>query len=321
MRNESMPDPIQQARGRILAVIVLYKTAPGDSASFRTLRASIEESPDPSLVKMFFYDNTPGGQPEAKIPEGTSCESHAKNSGLATAYNRALAIALEEGYDWLLTLDQDTSLPLDFVTQLSVATSYALTLPTVGAVVPQIRDRQRLISPMVLRLRMLPKFIAEEFVGIALDPTISAVNSAAAVRVSALKSIGGYDPRFTLDYSDAVMFSRLQKNGFRLFVAGNIRVQHELSVMDMKNRVSYERYEDILGAESAFWDECMGGVAGLALLLRFSYRALYKFWRTGGSFAYVKISARYFWRRLAYSRERRMELWQESLRRRFSSSL
>lgn len=311
---------MNRSQGRILAVIVLYKNAPLASVSFQTLQASVQNCPDPSLVKIFFYDNTPGGQPHVEIPAGTTYESRSENNGLAIAYNRALAIAVEEGYDWLLTLDQDTSLPLDFVTKLAAATTYTLDLPQVGAVVPQIRDRQRLISPAALTLSLFPKFFPDDFVGITLEKTASAVNSASTVRVSALQAIGGYDPRFWLDYSDAIMFYRLQQKGFRIFVAGNIRVQHELSVLDMKNRVSTERYEDILGAESAFWDECMGKIAGVALLIRFSYRLLYKFWRTGGNMAYVKISLRYMWRRVAYSQQRRMELWQESVRRRFSSS-
>lgn len=320
MSESSLNNPVCRPQGRILAVIVLYKTAPLASVSCQTLLASAQSYPDSSFLKIYFYDNTPGGQPQVEIPAGTTYESRGENNGLAIAYNRALAIALEEGYDWLLTLDQDTSLPLDFVTKLAATTAYVLPLAQVGAVAPQIRDRQRLVSPAALTLSLFPKFFSDDFVGIALDRTASAVNSASTVRVSALQAIGGYDPRFWLDYSDAIMFHRLHQNGFRIFVAGNIRVQHELSVLDMKNKVSTQRYEDILGAESAFWDECMGKVAGVALLLRFSYRLLYKFWRTGGSMAYVRISLRHMWRRVACSREQRMELWQESVRRRFSSS-
>lgn len=315
-----MDDSADPLRRKILAVIALYKIAPLDSVSFQTLQASVQQARQPSAVKIFFYDNTPGGQPLVAVPGGTTYESHDENRGLAVAYNRALEIAGQEGFDWLLTLDQDTSLPLDFVTKLDAATAFALPIAQVGAIVPRITDKGRVISPNALSSRMFPKFFPGDFVGVALEKTTSAVNSASTLRVSALKAIGGYDPRFWLDYSDAIMYYRLQKTGFRVFVAGNIRVEHELSVLDMKNRVSYERYEDILGAESAFWDECMGSVAGPALLLRFSYRLFYKFWRTGGTLPYFRISLRFLMRRMFCSRRRRMELWQQSVQRRLSSS-
>ncbi|MHB1936437.1 MAG: glycosyltransferase [Acidobacteriaceae bacterium] len=305
---------------RILAVIVLYKTAPKDSISFQTLQTAMTHAvPGNTLVKIFFYDNTPGGQAAESFPERIHYESHGENRGLADAYNRAMEIARSEGFDWLLTLDQDTSLPVDFVSKLGAAVEFVTPVEYIAAIVPRISDRGRVISPNALRYGIFPKFFPSEFIGISLDKTTSAVNSASALRVSALKSIGGYDPRFWLDYSDAVMYQRLQQNGMRVFVAGNILVEHELSVLDMKNKVSRERYEDILGAESAFWDEYMGKVAGMALLLRFSYRLCYKLWRTGGSPPYFKISLRFLWRRLFYTRKRRIAAWEQSARRRLST--
>lgn len=305
------------AAGRILAVIVLYKMLPRDSDTYKTLAESMRQAPRCS-VEIMFYDNTPGGQQPENLPHGVRYESEGKNRGIAVAYNRALEIATAEGFDWLLTLDQDTKLPSDFVVKLEDAVSVAKPMAQVGAVVPMISDGGRVVSPNALSFSLFPKFFPSGFTGVAEGRTASAVNSASTVRVSALREIGGYDSRFCLDYSDAVMYHRLHKRGYRIYVAGNIQVKHELSVLDMKNRVSYERYEDILGAESAFWDECMGWIAGPALLLRYSYRVFYKFWRTGGTSPYVRISARFLWRRATWSRERRMELWQQSVRRRFS---
>lgn len=302
---------------RILVVIVLYKIAPTASISFQTLQAAQRRAASGKVsVKTVFYDNTPGGQALEKLPEGITYESHNENKGLAVAYNRALEIACEEGFDWLLTLDQDTSLPDDFLDKLSDAVAYVTPLSRVAAVVPRITDKGRVISPNALSFKLFPKFFPADFIGISLERT-SAVNSASTVRVSSLKMIGGYDPRFWLDYSDAVMFHRLHCKGLRIFIAGNIRVEHELSVLNMAERVTLERYEDILGAESAFWDECMGQIAGVALFLRFAYRILFKFWTTGASLPYFKISVRFFCRRLFFSRKHRTELWEHSFEKRF----
>ncbi len=304
---------------RILAVIVLYKMLPRDSVSFQTLEAARKRvSPGKLSMKIFFYDNTPGGQAVGDLSEGIIYESHKENRGLAIAYNRALERAGEENFDWLLTLDQDTSLPDDFLDKLRSAAAFVEPLSWVAAVVPQITDKGRVISPNALSYNLFPKFFPDDFVGISLERT-SAVNSASTVRVSALKAIGGYDPRFWLDYSDAVMYHRLHRNNMRIFISGNIHVEHELSVLDMKHRVTLERYEDILGAESAYWDEFMGPIGHLALFLRFLYRLLYKYWRTEASLPYFKISLRFFCRRLFISRTHRTEAWERSSKGRFVS--
>lgn len=316
-----MADSINQVPARVLAVVVLYKITPQDSVSFQTLEAAHRSvSSEKLFLKTFFFDNTPGGQSSAQYPEESIHETPGENSGLAVAYNRALEIAEQEHCDWILTLDQDTELPIDFLSKLCDAVAYVTPLKQVGAVVPLIYDKDTLISPNALSFNIFPKFFSEEFIGISLERSTSAVNSASTVRVSALRAIGGYDPRFWLDYSDAVMYHRLHMNRFRVFVAGNIRVEHELSVLDMKRRVTLQRYEDILGAESAFWDECMGSVADVALLIRFAYRLLYKFWGRGGSLEYCRISLRFLCRRLFFSKKHRMATWEESVRGHLPSS-
>ncbi len=48
---------------RVLAVIVLYKMQPRESAAFRTLRAAISGLEDGQAdIEILLYDNTPGGQ-------------------------------------------------------------------------------------------------------------------------------------------------------------------------------------------------------------------------------------------------------------------
>jgi len=306
---------------RMLAVIVLYRMDPQDSISFQTLEAARKNAPAGKLsLKLFFYDNTPGGQTSAESPEGSSYESPGENRGLAAAYNRALEIAHQEGYDWLLTLDQDTQLPIDFLSKIGDTAAFVSTLKQVAVIVPTIYDSGVLISPNAGSYTAFPKKFPEGFVGISLENSTSAVNSASMFKVSALRSVGGYDPRFWLDYSDAVMYHRLQSNGLRVFVAGNICVEHELSVQDMKHRVPLERYEAILGAESAYCDECMGRAADVQLLVKFLYRSFYKFWGRGGSLAYSRIAFRFLCRRLFYTRKHRMETWERSVKCRLASS-
>ena len=305
---------------RIYAIIVLYKLAAKDSASYHTLRAAIHHATDSAIVQMAFNDNTPGERRAEDLPAGIRWDSRGQNEGLAVPYNRSLAQAKSEGFDWLLTLDQDTSLPLDFISKLASTLEFVAPLSHVAAVVPRIYDKARLISPMGLSLGMLPKFLPEDFIGTSILESTTAINSASTVRISSVQAAGGYDPRFPLDYCDAVMYHRLHSAKFRIFVMGQVRVEHELSVLDMTRRVTPRRYESILGAESAYWDECMGGIADASLLLRYSYRIFLKLWQTGGSVSFALANLRFLGRRIFYSRKRRRQLWDQAVKRDFLSS-
>jgi GT2 family glycosyltransferase len=312
MRNVALSDPSQALPVRILAVIVLYKVAPLECESFRTLVEAIKHiHPDDHAPQIFFYDNTPGGQQVGSLPQGVWYEADPLNRGLPAAYNRALALCSEQAFNWMLTLDQDTSLPADFLVKLYSALRYVNPMSNLAAVAPLVSDRGKVISPNALGLKLFPKFFPQDFVGVSLGRT-SAINSAATLRVEALREIGGYDPLFRLDYSDAVTFHRLHCNGKRIFVAGNIKVHHELSVLDIKHRVTLERYRNILAAESAFWDECMGWISNLALPLRYFYRIFYKFWWTKATLPYFRLNLRYLILRIFLTKRQRQRLWQQS---------
>lgn len=311
-----MADSIASIPLRLLAVIVLYKTSPRESVSYCTLNAALKHSGIGKIsLKIFFYDNTPANG-SVEYPEESIYEAPGENRGIADAYNRAIEIAYSESFDWILTLDQDTKLPIDFLDKIADTVAFVTNLKQVAAIVPLIYDNVNLISPNAGSYTMFPKKFSNEFVGISLEKWTSAFNSASTLRVSALMSIGGYDKRFWLDYSDAVMYHRLESNGMRVFVAGNIRVEHELSVMDMKHRVTPERYEAILGAESAYCDECMGIGASFQLLLKSIYRSFYKFLILRRDLEYCKIAIRFLSRRIFLTRSRRIEKWESSVRSR-----
>lgn len=294
----------------MLAVIVLYRMQPGVSEAFRTLRlakASVQDRQ--AEIKILLYDNTPGGQAVGELPEGVQYKADPKNGGLATAYNYALDVAHESGSDWLLTLDQDTSLPSDFLCKLCNAAAFVAPMHDVAAIAPSISSDGRVVSPFTLTRRWkLMRHFPEGFLGTTSEITY-AINSAFATKVSALKEIGGYDPRFKLDFCDIVIGHRLHCHNMRTYVAGNIHVDHELSVFDLKNRVTPQRYEDIQRAEEAFYDEYLGTTEGIALLSRLVFRLSYKLWKAEATTPYFRVGLRFLYRRLFYSRKHRMSSW------------
>jgi GT2 family glycosyltransferase len=298
---------------RVLAVIVLYKTTPSESASLSTLLATMSGLENGQAdIRILLYDNTPGGQDTGVLPPAVEYKVDFKNAGLATAYNCAIEIADRDGFDWLLTLDQDTSLPSDFLCKLCNTASLVASMHDVAAIVPSVLNDGKLLSPFTLMKRWtFTRHFAEGFVGIPVDD-VYAINSASTIKVSALKAIGGYDPRFHLDFSDLVMFRRLHSHKQRIFVAGNIRVEHEVSGYDLKTRSTLARYENTCRAEEVAYDEWMGRLGRGVLTLRMIYRLVYQLWKNGGDFSYFKIALRFLCRRLLYSRKRRMDSWRNA---------
>lgn len=268
-------------------------------------------------LKVFFYDNTPGGQDPGVLPEGIQYEAAYENRGLAEAYNRALEIAQAEGFDWLLTLDQDSALPTNFLSELTKAVALVAAVPTVAAVVPQITGEGRTLSPNYFIFSAIPRYFPEGFVGISSQDTY-AFNSASTLRVSALREIGGYCPWFWLDNSDAYMYRQLHRRGKQIFVAGNIHVEHEFSMFNLKERVTPARYQSIVDAGCAFWDLELGTFAGIYHTVGLVYR-VYKHWKRGDDPALREVTLGMLRRRLFQSRKQRIAQWKAAMESRLAN--
>lgn len=303
----------------LFAVIVLYRLRPNESAAFKTLQMAISRGGSREMyVKVLLYDNTPEGCDPGALPEYAEYEVSQRNAGLAAAYNRALEIAEAEGFEWLLTLDQDTSLPEYFLSRLSeIAASPSLN-NSIGAIVPQISDTGRILSPSWWLWNSVPRRFHPGFTGVS-KRAASAFNSASTVRVSAVRMIGGYNPRFWLDSSDHYLYRQLYKFGKKIYVAGDIQVEHHFSVLDMNQSVTLTRYENILSAGCAFWDLELGWLAGLDYTARLAYRTFYKHWKHGHDPAFRRASWEMLKKRIFRSRKRRIEDWKRETDCRLSS--
>ncbi|MBB5342197.1 glycosyltransferase family protein [Tunturibacter empetritectus] len=269
----------RDAGTNIFAVIVLYKKLVAASPTVRTLLEAARAASNRLRLTVLIADNTPGGQDPGSLPDGVRYYAEPDNPGLVVPYNRALKMAEEEGFTWLLTLDQDTNLPVDFLTKIEVYAKLYASDTRVAGIVPRIADRGRLISPFRFVGGFFPKVLAPGMQGISKRFT-SALNSASMLRVSDVRMLGGYDLQFPLHNSDTNLFYRLDKAGQRLVVAGDILVNHELAIMDRQGRMTPERYRRLLADERAFWDLHMGVLARAERLLRLMGRVCKDFVRS-----------------------------------------
>ncbi len=301
-------------RPHFLAVIALYRMRPSDSASLATLKAAAAQlSPDLGTLDILIYDNTPGADPQMppELPDQVGYYASGRNDGVASAFNSGLVSALQRKCDWLITLDQDTSLPPDFLDRVARVAQKIKHEPSVAAIVPQITGDGRMLSPNWFWAGAIPKWFPRGYVGIPPHHTF-AFNSASVLRVSALRQIQGYSRSFWLDNSDSHLYHRLHLYGKKVFVAGDIQVDHQFSMLDRKNRMSLSRYRNVLKSESFFWDTSMNRLAGIERTVRLIGRWC-KQVADRHSKELRKETALGIRRRLFSSRRSRVASWQREL--------
>ena len=297
---------------RLFAVIVLYRARIETCVSYRDLlRAAIRLNNGDGKVSILLYDNSPVRNAPGELPQGVLYHPATSNEGVAGAYNYALNLARAQGSEWLLTLDQDTSLPDRFLTDMLDAARSLESNKNIGAIVPQVFTEDRMISPHFYSIAAWPRFLPAGFLGTS-EATLFAINSASLLRITALESIGGYDPAFWLDASDLVLFARLARAGFSVYVLGSLRVQQLLSHLDQATPLSPTRLSNILAAESAFWDSEMtywAGVMHAAVMVRH----VLGMWRRREDPVLRRLVSKSVLSRIVHTRRFRREEWRRLL--------
>lgn len=245
-------------RSSILVVAVVYNCEFSQSHSISSLFEILNE--DPELATHFslvLYDNSPLPQTlvtPALFP--THYVHDPSNGGLAPAYNFALARAEAEGREWLLLLDQDTSLTRDFLLELVEAANNLHASPSLAAIVPKLLVNGIVYSPVIpflqqLRLQLLRprKPVGQNVVGVSQQP-MCCYNSGSTFRISALRAAGGFPVEFWLDFLDHAVFNALFAAGHQIYVM-HATLVHESSYADLGSMPVW-RLHNVLMAQTLF---------------------------------------------------------------------
>lgn len=241
----------------ITAVLVLYGQSPTQSAAFCSLLEAVASRPDAvQSISLVIYDNSP--QPHA-LPASALTMHYIHdpaNPGLAGAYNAALDKAKANGSTWLLLLDQDTRLSREYMAELLDVSKSVQSESQIGAIVPKLWAGTRLYSPSAPFLRQIRRqfsnkhdTVGEHVTGVV-TYALTAYNSGAVVRVSALEDIGGFPKDFWLDYLDHTVFEQLHQQGYRVWVMRTV-LQQNLSHLEL-NSVPMWRHWSVLASQTRY---------------------------------------------------------------------
>lgn len=242
----------------ILAVVVLYNCELSQSQSVSSLFEILNENAE--LRKHFslvLYDNSPQPQSHAMPADFPVHYVHdPSNGGLASAYNYALARAESEQREWLLLMDQDTSPTHEFILELLEAAAGVHAQPDVAAIVPKLAVNGIVHSPAIpfidqMRRQFLPtkEPIGRDVVGV-LQQRMCSYNSGSTLRVSAVRSVGGFPPEFWLDYLDHAVFHALFASGYRIYVM-RATLAHDASYANI-DRLPFWRMHNVLMAQTLY---------------------------------------------------------------------
>ncbi len=139
-----------------------------------------------------------------------------ENKGIAAALNACMEMAEKDGFEWVITLDQDSVCEENLV----------------GAYLSQIEQKNvAIFTPVILYEKKgeslsLPEF-KEPFTEVE-----RCITSAGMTSVKAWKEIGGFDERLFIDYVDYDFCIRLKKCGYRILRVNSVCLHQQLGRAD-----------------------------------------------------------------------------------------
>jgi GT2 family glycosyltransferase len=221
-------------RPRVLGVVLNYN---GREITLQAV-ASLLAMNDPSLELVVVDNGSSDGSHEAvgeRFPKVRRLRTE-QNLGISGGLNLGLRLGLEEGFDFLMTMNNDIEVAPDMLAEL---VGVAASSPRIGVVGPKCYyyygDRNRLWSAGgVLRFR--ESVTGERGLGdpdrgqYDRDERVDYVNGVAMlIRREALLAAGLWDPVYRVGVEDADFCMRAKRAGFECWYAHRARLWHMIS--------------------------------------------------------------------------------------------
>ena len=236
---------------RILYVITLYGCMLEEAATFKTLFHG-----DKNYFKdIFVYDNSPMKQNES-IKVGKYIHDIC-NGGLGKAYNAACVYAKENGYQWLMLLDQDTYFPENAIENYNEA---IVSQSSVSMITPRhIIENGKFISPTPYHM-FTSHVCTDAPTGIVKFSDASPINSGMLVSVESFCHSGGYYENIWLDFSDVAFIEKYKKLYHEYYVMANVICRQTFSGIETDKKKIYQRFCIYLECARNF-RKCVHGIS------------------------------------------------------------
>ena len=191
---------------KIAAVVILYNPGPETPGHLQTYL--------PGVPAVYVVDNTPEPGPVSRriaALNTTVYLSDGENHGLAKALNLAANRAIADGYEWLLTMDQDSFFPegsFSWYLQAAEASGLAESAAMFGTRYGRAD---------------LPSSATAEIAG-----TDALITSGSLLNLLLFQRIGAFDEQLFIDSVDHEYCVRALLGGYRILQVNNIYLRHEI---------------------------------------------------------------------------------------------
>jgi rhamnosyltransferase len=197
---------------QIAAIIVAYHPCPELAENIRAIA--------PQVSRVIVVDNETTAE-SCSVVESSGAGNlllirNSENLGIAAALNQGVRACIKCGAEWVITLDQDSTAPADFVQLLFSALDECPYRDTVGVIGPVYQDSETGWSSS-------PEADQRPF-----REAVSTYTSGSAVRVSCFESCGLFREDYFIDYVDHEFCMRLRAHRFRVLEATQVALQHKL---------------------------------------------------------------------------------------------
>lgn len=141
-----------------------------------------------------------------------------KNMGIAYALNRIMEAAQNDGFDWVITMDQDSIIPTGLVDAYKKAIGGT---KEIGIVCPQVIDTRR----AYMEVKTTPK---EEYVDFC-------ITSASCTSVEVWEKVGKFDEWLFIDLVDNDFCKRLLVSGYKILRLNDLILNQEFGKITPKS--------------------------------------------------------------------------------------
>lgn len=202
---------------KICACIILYEP---DKERLKSNIAAIEKQVD----EIFLIDNGSSNVKEIEMLNleynNVSTIFNKENYGIAYALNQACRKAKSNGYDWILTLDQDSVCPENMVQN----TKKYLDIEHIGIVAPRV---------------FYEGWHNKDSYSSSIEEVNACMTSASLTNISAWEKVGGFCEEYFIDYVDNEFCMKLRIHGFKILRNNKCIFHHQLGVSKQKKILGY----------------------------------------------------------------------------------
>ena len=149
-----------------------------------------------------------------------------KNLGIAYALNRIMEKAEKMGYEWVITMDQDTIIAGNMLSEYKKCISL---YDNVAIVCPQVIDRRR----VYMSLSNENKVFVE---------TNYCITSASCTNIAIWRELGCFDEWLFIDFVDGDFCKRININGFKILRCNNVVIDQEFGNIKLKKQWKVDFY-------------------------------------------------------------------------------